>query len=153
MKLQKDGESLITKRIITEQDLNIAFEIRKDVFVKEQGVPLEVELDEFDVLGGSCEHILVYHDGQAVGTGRITIVDGIGKLQRICILKPYRKLGLGKIIIQGLEEIAREKGALKAKLHGQTQAGAFYKKLGYEAASDIFMEEGIPHILMIKELS
>ena len=52
-----------------------------------------------------------------------------------------------------LEEIAKEKGTAKVKLHGQTQAEGFYKKLGYETSSSIFMEDGIPHILMIKQLS
>ena len=67
--------------------------------------------------------------------------------------KDYRTYGLGKVIIQTLEEIARNEQATKVKLHGQTQAEGFYKKLGYETSSDIFMEDGIPHILMTKMLS
>ena len=82
----------------------------------------------------------------------LRIVDGLGKLERICILKPYRKFGLGKVIIKTLEGIAKEKEISRVKLHGQTQAEGFYKKLGYETASNIFMEDGIPHILMEKEL-
>lgn len=130
-----------------------AFYIRKEVFVKEQGVPFEDEFDEFDTLDGKCEHILVYYNEQPVGTGRIKIIDDFGKLERICILEPYRKFGLGKIIVQALEEIADEKGASKVKLHGQTHAKGFYQKLGYQTSSDIFMEDGIPHILMIKDLN
>lgn len=80
-------------------------------------------------------------------------VDGTGKLERICILKPYRKYGLGKVIIRELEKIMQEKGITKIKLHGQTQAEGFYKKLGFQTASDEFMEDGILHVLMIKELS
>ena len=127
-----------------------AFYIRKEVFVKEQGVPFEDEFDEFDILDGKCEHILVYYNEQPVGTGRIKIIDDFGKLERICILEPYRKFGLGKLIVQALEEIADEKGASKVKLHGQTHTKGFYQKLGYQTSSDIFMEDGIPHILMIK---
>ena len=74
-----------------------------------------------------CKHILVYYNELPVGTGRIRFVDGTGKLERICILKDYRKYGLGKVIIQTLEEIAREKESTKVKLHGQTQAEGFYK--------------------------
>ena len=103
-------------------------------------------------LDGQCEHILVYYDEQAVGTGRLRVVDGLGKLERICILEPYRKFGLGKVIIQTLEEIAKDKGIARVKLHGQTQAEGFYKKLGYQTSSNVFIEDGIPHILMIKEL-
>ena len=138
------------KKIKDQDDLNIAFQLRINVFVDEQGVPLEDELDEFDVLDGSCDHILVYYNNQPVGTGRISIVDKVGKLERICILKDYRKYGLGKIIIAGLESIAMEQGIKQFKLHGQTQAEGFYKKLGYEAASEVFMEDGIPHLLMVK---
>lgn len=140
------------KRITLVSDLKQAFTIRKEVFVKEQGVPLEDEFDEFDTLNGLSEHILVYYNEQPVGTGRVRWVDGIGKLERICILETYRKFGLGKVIINALEEIAEEKGVSQVKLHGQTQAEVFYKKLGYQTSSSMFIEDGIPHILMIKEL-
>ncbi len=141
------------KRIVTDSDLETAFHIRKEVFVEEQGVPLADEFDEFDKLYGQCDHVLVYYDEQAVGTGRVRVVDGLGKLERICILKPYRKYGLGKKIIQTLEEIAKDKGIDKVKLHGQTHAEEFYKKLGYMTSSNVFTEDGIPHILMVKELT
>ncbi|WP_336862564.1 GNAT family N-acetyltransferase [Peribacillus frigoritolerans] len=141
-----------SKRIITENDLKIAFHIRKEVFVEEQGFPLEFEFDEFDTLNALSEHILVYYNEKPVGTGRLRVVDGLGKLERICILEPYRKFGLGKIILKTLEEIAKEQGITQVKLHGQTQAEGFYKKLGYRASSDVFMEDGGPHLLMIKEL-
>lgn len=141
------------KRISIHEDLLTAFQIRKEVFVKEQGVPLEDEFDQFDKLNGQCDHILVHYHDQPVGTGRVRFVDGAGKLERICILEPYRRFGLGKIIIQALEEIAEERGVSQVKLHGQTQAEGFYKKLGYRTSSDVFMEDGIPHIIMLKELS
>lgn len=141
-----------SKRITTENDLKIAFHIRKEVFVEEQGFPLEFEFDEYDTLNASSEHILVYYNEKPVGTGRLRVVDGLGKLERICILEPYRKFGLGKIILKTLEEIAKEQGITQVKLHGQTQAEGFYKKLGYRTSSDVFMEDGGPHLLMIKEL-
>lgn len=141
-----------SKRITTDNDLTIAFHIRKEVFVEEQGFPLEFEFDEFDTLNALSEHILVYYNEKPVGTGRLRVVDGLGKLERICILEPYRKFGLGKIILKTLEEIAKEQGINQVKLHGQTQAEGFYKKLGYRTSSDVFMEDGGPHLLMIKEL-
>jgi predicted GNAT family N-acyltransferase len=140
------------KRIMLEEDLRKAFDIRKAVFVEEQGVPIEDEFDEFDNLNGQCEHLLVYFEEQPVGTGRIRWVNEFGKLERICILEPYRKFGLGKVIITALEEIAQGRGAKKVKLHGQTQAEGFYKKLGYQTSSSVFIEDGIPHLLMKKEL-
>jgi predicted GNAT family N-acyltransferase len=143
---------LDSKRITTENDLKIAFHIRKEVFVEEQGFLLETEFDEYDTLNALSEHILVYYNEKPVGTGRLRVVDGLGKLERICILEPYRKFGLGKIILKTLEEIAKEQGITRVKLHGQTQAEGFYKKLGYRTSSDVFMEDGGPHLLMIKEL-
>lgn len=142
-----------SKKITVDSDLQKAFHIRKEVFVKEQGVPLEDEFDEFDTLNGQCEHILVYYEEQAVGTGRLRVVDGLGKLERICILEPYRKFGLGKVIVKALEDIAKVKGLSQVKLHGQTHAESFYEKLGYQTSSEVFMEDGIPHILMIKTLA
>ena len=143
---------MVYRRVSTISDLEEAFRIRKDVFVAEQGVPPEGEFDAFDSLDSSCEHILVYYQGRAVGTGRMRIVNGTGKFERICILKPYRSFGLGKVIIQALETIARDKGIDLVKLHGQTHAEGFYKKLGYQAASEVFIEDGIPHVVMVKDL-
>jgi predicted GNAT family N-acyltransferase len=141
------------KKITLPEELEAIFTIRKKVFVDEQGVPLNDEFDEFDKLDAPCEQILAYYDGQPIGTGRIRVIDGMGKLERICILEPYRQLGIGKKIISFLEEIALEKGFPQVKLHGQTQAEGFYKKLGYQCSSTEFIEDGIPHILMIKDLS
>ncbi|MDA7026574.1 GNAT family N-acetyltransferase [Bacillus sp. CLL-7-23] len=138
------------KRITAETDLHEALSIRKTVFIEEQNVSESDEFDQFDTLDEQCQHILVYHENQPVGTGRVRIVDNTGKLERICVLKPYRKYGLGKVIIGELEKIMKEKGMTKFKLHGQTQAAGFYKKLGYQTSSQEFMEDGIPHILMIK---
>lgn len=146
----KGQDTVEWKVITTNDDLQIAMSIRKEVFVKEQGVPSENEFDQFDSLDGQCEHVLVYYNGQPVGTGRIRVVEGSGKLGRICVLAPYRQFGLGKAIVTALEKIAREKGATQVKLHGQTQAEGFYKKLGYQISSDVFLEEGIPHVLMVK---
>ncbi|AXH99143.1 GNAT family N-acetyltransferase [Sporosarcina sp. PTS2304] len=140
------------KRIINKEDLQTAFAIRKEVFVEEQHVPLEVEYDEYDTLNGLCEHVLVYYHEQPVGTGRVRPVDQYGKLERICVLKPFRSYGLGKVIIQALEDTTANNGQTRVKLHGQTQAEGFYKKLGYTSSSDIFMEDGIPHVLMTKDL-
>lgn len=141
------------QHITKEQDLEKAFFIRKEVFVGEQGVPLEDEFDSFDQLDGQCEHILVCYDDNPVGTGRIRVIDGSGKLERICILPANRKLGLGKVIVAALENIAVQKGLSHVKLHGQTHAESFYQQLGYRTSSDVFMEDGIPHVLMVKELA
>lgn len=141
------------KKITTEEELHTAFAIRKKVFVEEQGVPIEEELDQFDTLDSSCDHILVYFNGEPVGTGRVRLVDGYGKLERICILPKYRLLGIGKVIMRKLEELAKEKGVTKSKLHAQTNVEIFYRRLGYMRFGEEFMDAGIPHILMKKKFS
>lgn len=137
-------------KLVTNQfELHTAFQIRKAVFVEEQGVSPEIELDEHDA---SANHILVYNRDEPVGTGRWRDVEGIAKLERICILPTYRKLGYGKAIVEALEESARSKGFTQTKLHGQVQAQTFYERLGYQTVSEVFHEEGIPHIAMVKQL-
>lgn len=140
------------KRISEKSDLDIAFDIRIKVFVEEQECTLEEEFDEYDHLEADVDHILVYHDQQPVGTGRVRIVGDTAKLERICLLVSHRDIGLGKVVVSSLEEIAKSKGYSKAKLHAQTVAEGFYKKLGYKTNSEIFMQANIPHILMIKNL-
>ncbi|WP_286160751.1 GNAT family N-acetyltransferase [Virgibacillus sp. 7505] len=139
------------KMIQDKSDLEKAKEIRLAVFVEEQGVALEDEFDQFDELENGCQHILVYHEGETVGTGRIRYVDDYAKLERICMLKQYRKYGLGSVIISSLEEIAKQTGKKKYKLHAQVQAKGFYEKLGYKGVSDEFDEDGIPHLIMEKQ--
>lgn len=143
---------MYAKKVTLNSELEKAFSIRRDVFVEEQGVSVEDEFDEFDNLVGAAQHILVYYQEKPVGTGRVRWVNGVGKLERICILKSYRQFGLGKLIIKTLETIVQEQGASQFKLHGQTQAEGFYNKLGYYASSDVFMEDGIPHLVMKREL-
>ncbi|WP_146553118.1 GNAT family N-acetyltransferase [Rummeliibacillus sp. SL167] len=137
--------------ITTQEDLQREFDIRIRVFVEEQKVPKEEEIDSYDHLGGECYHFLVTTDeDQAIGTGRVRLVDGIGKLQRVAVLEEYRSHGIGRIIIQALEDKAKELGASKVKLDGQIQAQGFYEKLGYEVKSGVFLDAGIEHVLMVK---
>ncbi|XBP67743.1 GNAT family N-acetyltransferase [Bacillus velezensis] len=139
-------ESIIVK---TEKQLNDAFFVRKEVFVKEQHVPEEEEIDQFE---DTSEHIVIYDGGQPVGAGRWRLKDGHGKLERICVMKSHRSLGVGAIIMQALEKAAAAKGAGGFILHAQTQAVPFYEKQGYRVTSgEEFLDAGIPHLEMIKE--
>ncbi|AIQ67999.1 GNAT family N-acetyltransferase [Paenibacillus graminis] len=137
------------ERVTTEAGLQEAFRIRREVFVEEQGVALA---DEFDDHEKHAEHILLYQEELPVGTARLRSVDGWAKLERICLSAPYRKSGLGSVIIDTLEKMAVERGHRQAKLHGQKQAEGFYQRLGYVTSSQVFMEDGIPHVLMVKQL-
>lgn len=132
-----------------KKQLNDAFYVRKKVFVEEQKVPEELEMDEHD---DKADHIVLYDETKPIGTGRLRIVDNAGKLERICILPEYRGRGAGKIILDALENLARTKNVKKVKLNAQTHAENFYKKAGYKTVSDIFMDAGIPHVSMVKTI-
>lgn len=136
-------------RITNKERMDEAYRIRMEVFVEEQGVSPDVEIDEHEA---ESTHVLVYWDGQAAGTGRVRKVGEYAKMERVCVRAAFRKYGVGKAVMNALEEAAREQGLAKAKLHGQTHAEPFYKKIGYETVSDVFMEEDIPHVMMVKTL-
>lgn len=137
-------------RINNEKDFKDAQSVRKIVFVHEQNVPAENEFDQFEE---TSTHVLVRWKETPVATGRIRPVGDMMKCERICVLKEVRKTGVGKMIMEELEKIADEKGFKKLILHAQTHAMPFYQKLGYvQTSSDLFYEEGIPHVSMEKEL-
>lgn len=138
--------------ITTNEQLEQAFAIRRDVFVKEQGVPLEAELDAFDTIGEGTTHVLVLDGDTAIGTGRFRLKGDVGKVERVCVQQQARGTGAGIVIMETIEQLARDKGFTKLKLHGQTHAERFYHKLGYMTTSEPFLEENIPHVEMTKEL-
>ncbi len=137
--------------ITTEQQFAEASRIRKLVFVEEQGVPEENEFDEYDV-DPATTHILALHEDQPAGTARLRVVDDAAKLERICVLAAYRKYGVGRVLMAKLEELARDAGHRKLKLNAQVHAEPFYEKLGFRTVSDVFLEENIPHVTMVKQL-
>lgn len=134
----------------TREELEQAYNIRMVVFVEEQGVPAEEELDEHDA---SATHFIVFDDDEAIAASRLRFTeDGYGKLERICVLKDHRGKSVGKHLILAMEEKIKQQDYQKVKLNAQTNALEFYKKLGYHKVSDEFMDAGIPHVTMIKEL-
>lgn len=135
-------------KVETKQQLDDAFHIRTEVFVKEQKVPLEEEIDQYEE---TATHFVVYdEDQQPVGAGRLRFVDGYGKVERICIAESVRSKGVGRLLMEKIEATARVEGAEKMKLNAQRQAERFYEKLGYETVSGEFLDAGIPHVTMVK---
>lgn len=138
---------------VTNQELlDACFAIRTAIFVEEQGVSAVDEFDAYDTLDAEVRHILLYVDGVPAASSRLRIVEQVAKLERICVMLDYRKHGLGRVLIDKLEQMAVADGLEKAKLHAQVQASGFYERLGYAPASEVFMEDGIPHLLMTKKL-
>lgn len=138
-------------RVTTEQELSEAFSVRMRVFVEEQGVPSEIEIDELDQ---TADHFLARLDGEAVGAGRLTFRDNCGILGRLAVLEKTRGTGLGAALVRAIEERAHERGLSAIELHAQTQAQGFYERLGYEAFGEPDWEDaGIEHIWMRKPIT
>ena len=143
-------------RVVTnQQELDRCLEIRKEVFVKEQGVDEELEVDEYDVSPDACVHFLLLDDsGQAVGASRMKrFEEGTAKLQRIAVRRSMRGLGYGRMLLSAMEHQAAAEGYRYTVLDAQVQAECFYTKQGYKVISDQpFMDAGIVHVRMRKKL-
>jgi len=114
--------------------------VRTRVFVEEQKVPPELEIDGIDP---QCHHAKAVDDGmRVIGTGRLLPDGHIG---RLCVLPDYRGQGVGDRLLLHLIERARQQGLKEVLLHAQVSALAFYERRGFESFSDRFMEAGIEH--------
>lgn len=138
----------VSVKKITSEDKSDAFCVRQRVFVEEQRVPMELEIDEYE---DEATHFVAYIDGEPVGTARLRWKDHLtAKAERVAVMKPYRGNGIGKLLMQALEEEARRKNATSIQLHAQIQAQRFYERLGYKAYGDLFFDADIKHIAMKK---
>ncbi|MFK0523460.1 GNAT family N-acetyltransferase [Paenibacillus sp. CC-CFT742] len=140
--------------VTTDEQLQQALGIRHDVFVIEQQVPAEIEIDQFDVISPDVHHVLLSTDGQAVATGRLIYYSkDTAKMQRIAVLQSHRSFGYGRVLLLAMEERARELGLTYSVLDAQCQAQKFYEKLGYEVISEEpFYDADILHVRMRKSL-
>jgi predicted GNAT family N-acyltransferase len=121
--------------------------IRTQVFVVEQGVSPEIEMDEWDQC---CEHALAYgSDGRAIGTGRLLPDGHVG---RMAVLREARGANVGSAILAALVERARDRGMTRLELNAQTQAVGFYERHGFAAYGDEFLEADIRHVHMARTL-
>lgn len=127
-----------------------AMEIRKEVFVEEQGFE-----DEFDEIDRRATHLVAFLDGQAIASCRYFLnlkgKDGY-LIGRVAVRKPFRGKGYGILLLAEAERGIVEKGGRHARLAAQLQARKFYEKHGYFPISDVFVAEGCPHLWMEKKL-
>ena len=120
-----------------------ASRIRLEVFVEEQQVPLEEELDARDA---HCLHAIAYDtDGQPMGTGRLLPDGHIG---RMAVCKAWRGQGVGSMLLTALMDAARQRGDAEVVLDAQLHARPFYARHGFVEEGDTFMDAGIPHRVM-----
>ncbi len=121
--------------------------IRSEVFVEEQGVPPQLELDGADA---NCTHVLAFdRDGTAIATARL-MPDG--RIGRMAVRHFRRGQGVGSALLHALLEQAARQSMTRVYLHAQQQACGFYARQGFREDGTEFMEAGIPHRIMVLEL-
>lgn len=121
--------------------------VRAMVFIAEQKVPREMEFDEDD---HTAEHFVAI-DSRKMVMGCARLLDD-GRIGRVAVLRPFRRRGMGRTIMEAVLERAKARGMTSVYLGAQVQAQPFYEGLGFEPYCDIFDEAGIPHQMMRKAL-
>jgi predicted GNAT family N-acyltransferase len=138
----------------TDVRLEQAIRVRLEVFVAEQRVPLEDEIDEHD---GSDDptavHAIVREGDVPVAAGRAYLQEpGVVRIGRMAVTKSARGRGVGRDILEALMHDARRRGVRRAVLAAQVHARTFYEKAGFAIAGEEFVEAGIAHIEMARDL-
>jgi predicted GNAT family N-acyltransferase len=134
------------RRIASAKELRKAYAIRMRVFVKEQGVPREIELDHDD---DRAIHFLATLCGKAVGTARLVMRGGNAKIGRMAVLRSFRRKGAGGKLLKAAVRAAVRRGARRIYLHAQVPVIGFYEALGFHAIGPVFDEAGIAHRKMV----
>ena len=130
--------------------MEAALAVRMRVFVAEQSVPAEEELDDEDA---TATHVIARHNELVIGTGRLLIrAEGTCQIGRMAVDQPWRRQGVGGQLLLYLEQEARSQGMSQVMLHAQEYVKGFYAAHGYLERGELFLEAGIPHIEMRKEI-
>lgn len=139
-------------RTLVQTDVDFAHcaAIRTVVFVDEQHVPPEEELDDLDA---TSTHVLARVDGVPVGTGRLILgPNGSARIGRMAVLASHRGQGVGSAILLHLMERARESAVQTVTLSAQVHAIPFYERHGFVAHGEIYLDAGIEHRTMDRPL-
>jgi predicted GNAT family N-acyltransferase len=128
------------------EDSEVLTKLRTRVFVEEQRVPSSIEIDGLDA---ECLHVKAMHDNICIGTGRLLANGYIG---RMCVLDEYRGQGIGTRMLDNLIEQAINAGHRQVLLNSQSKAIPFYQKNSFTTVSEEFIEAGIPHRRMVRQL-
>jgi ElaA protein len=137
-----------------------AWRIRERAFIGEQGIAEAIERDGLDDLAW---HFVAWDDETAVGTARVVGLDGCNrpvppdgaaavKIGRMAVLPSKRRLGIGRQLLDAALELARQKGLRRAELSAQEYVVAFYEQAGFRVEGDPYVEAGIPHRRMSRDL-
>ncbi|MDR0671442.1 MAG: GNAT family N-acetyltransferase [Oscillospiraceae bacterium] len=140
---------LSLKEIAPGEDAAPAFAVREAVFVREQGVPLAREWDACDPISF---HVVLYRGNMPIACGRVYREGAAAVLGRVAVLSAERRKGCATRICRALIAIAARLGARRLTLHAQTHAAPLYEKLGFARVGPEFLEEGIVHVRMDRDL-
>ncbi len=143
-------ENLSYKLVTSNTEQEGSFAVRRQVFIEEQSIPEEIELDEYE----EESLYLVVKDGEdVIGTARFRFPEaGLAKIERMAILKPFRRMGIGSRIMSFLIEELSKRGVEQVVLHAQYSVRAFYGSCGFEETGSPFLEADIKHIKMQRRL-
>lgn len=135
----------------TADELARGLELRREVFIEEQGVP---EAHEVDGLDPDCIQFLAIVDHETVGTARLRQkAPSVFKVERVCVRRPFRASGVGARLMAYVESVAEARHADTLVLAAQVDVIRFYERLGYVRQGQMFEEAGIDHVMMDKKLS
>ncbi len=133
-------------RIAKKEDMEKVFALRCEVFVAEQSVPPEIELDEYDA---SALHIIAEQCGVAIGCARVIFTENEAHIGRLAVKKSERGRGVGSGLCRFIISHCKEKGIFDIWLNSQLHAYGFYEKLGFKPQGERFFEAGIEHVKMV----
>ena len=146
-----EARDLDVQVVRTDEQYDDALDVRYAVFVDEQDVPEDLEVDEYE---DESVHFVAYREGDPVGAARLRERDeGTAKVERVAVVGEFRGEGYGRAIMHEVEGVAAARGYDQVTLHSQTHAAPFYDRLGYERVAEEFEEAGIPHVTMEKVLA
>jgi len=136
--------------VTTQTDIEECYRIREEVFIREQGVPVELERDLHDK---TALHFLARINGLSAGTARVLLKDNgsTAKIGRVAVMPHLRGQNIGSVMMRDIEDMPELKQVKRLTLEAQTHALSFYVRLGYEAYGDEFLDAGIRHRHMKKE--
>lgn len=134
----------------TDDEVEAALRLRYRVFCEEQGVDLAAEQDGRDA---EALQLVALHDGRVLGTCRVLLEDGLARLGRMAVEPGHRGCGVGGALLAEADRAMRDAGAKRIRLHAQTASHGVYDRAGYEPQGQEFIEEGIEHVAMEKQLA
>lgn len=132
-------------------DLDAGYALRREVFEAEQNIPRPLDRDAWDY---SADHVVALDaKGRCVGTGRVVRMDSrTAQIGRMAVAKAERKQGIGALVLEALERMATMRGISELTVNSQLPAEAFYRNRGFSRVGDVFLDQGVPHVVMRKSL-